>query len=366
MRAKQSGSEPRRINIRDIAKMANVSVATVSRAMNGVATVNPRMAKRVWDVIAKHEYFPNSQARALVSGRSRTLGLIVSEITNPFFPELIEGFEEIAVQHGYEIWMGSTNYDPERMTRCVRRMLERKVDGVAVMTFGMEEALTNQLIERHVALVMIDNGAKHSETSRLKVDYYQGISEAVKHLIELGHREIGFITGPMHLHSAKLRKAAFERSLKEHGLAARASWILEGDHTFEGGIGAAQRIIDAGKMPTALMCSNDMTAIGVLHQAYRSGLHVPDDLSVIGFDNIHLAEVMIPPLTTIEMSRFEIARAAVAALRDQIERENVGGRTQEYTIPTRLIVRQSAASPRAVTTGKRRSARQGSSASKKV
>lgn len=345
--AKGSGSEPRRINIRDIAKMANVSVATVSRAMNGVATVDPKMAKRVWDVIGKHDYFPNSQARALVSGRSKTLGLIVSEITNPFFPELIEGFEEIAVQHGYEIWMGSTNYDPKQMTRCVRRMLERKVDGVAVMTFGMEEALKNQLLERHVAMVIIDNGDLQSAAARLKVDYCHGISQAVHHLRKLGHEKIAFVTGPMHLYSAQMRKSAFEAALTEHGVRSHASWILEGDHTFEGGILAAKRMIDAGNVPTAVMCSNDMTAIGVLHQAYRSGLQVPADLSVVGFDDIHLAEVMIPPLTTIEMSRFEIARSAVAALRGQIEPENGEGRVQEYIVPTQLIVRESTAAPRA-------------------
>jgi LacI family transcriptional regulator len=350
----RSTLEPRRINIRDIAKMANVSVATVSRAMNGVTTVDPRMVKQVWDVIAKHEYFPNSQARALVSGRSQTLGLIVSEITNPFFPELIEGFEEIAVQQGYEIWMGSTNYDPKRMTRCVRRMLERNVDGVAVMTFGVEASVMKRLTGRSVALVMIDSGVRYPKAGILEIDYYQGISQGVRHLANLGHRNIGFITGPMRLHSAKMRKAAFERSLKECGIKRRARWILEGDHTLEGGANAAKCLIEAKEVPTALMCSNDMTAIGVLHQVDRSGLSVPRDLSVIGFDNIHLTEVMIPPLTTVEMSRFEIARAAVSALRDQIEDQRAEGPQRKYTILTKLIVRQSTAAPRkaAISAGK--------------
>src|ERR1700728_1838740 len=133
------------MDIREIARRAKVSTATVSRAINRVPTVDPQLAKRVWKVVDELGYYPNTQARALVSGRSRLFGLIVSEITNPFFPELIQGFEDIAVENGYEILIGSTNYDPKRMTHCIRRMLERKVDGVAVMTFGIEEPLLDQL-----------------------------------------------------------------------------------------------------------------------------------------------------------------------------------------------------------------------------
>ncbi len=336
----------KRMNIRDIARIAKVSVATVSRTINRVATVDPKIAKRVLDVIDKHDYFPNTQARALVSGRSWILGLIVSEITNPFFPELIEGFEEIAVQHGYEILMASTSYDLKRMSRCIRRILERKVDGVAIMTFGMEEAFTDQLIERNVPLVLIDIGLNRPKVSVLKVDYHQGIRQGVQHLAALGHRNIAFVTGPMHLHSAQSRKTAFYLSLKECGIKPNPAWILEGDHTLEGGIKAAELLIGAEDMPTAVMCSNDMTAIGVLHQVYRAGLRVPNDISVIGFDDIHIAEVMIPPLTTIEMSRFEIARCAVAALRAQIEGVQPATESSEYTIPTKLIVRQSTGFPR--------------------
>src|ERR1035441_7338526 len=149
---KQVEGAPRRMDIRTIARIANVSISTVSRTINRLATVNPKIAKRVWEVIEELDYFPNTQARALVSGRSRILGLIVSEITNPFFPELIQGFEEIAIEHGYEILISSTNYDPKRMSHCIRRMLERNVDGVAVMTFGIEEPLLQQFAQRNIPL----------------------------------------------------------------------------------------------------------------------------------------------------------------------------------------------------------------------
>jgi LacI family transcriptional regulator len=335
-----------RIDIHTIARAANVSIATVSRTMNGVATVNPKMAKRVWEVIDEFGYFPNTQARALVSGRSRIFGLIVSEITNPFFPELIQGFEDIAVEHGYEILVSSTNYDPQRMSHCIRRMLERKVEGVAVMTFGIEEPLLDQMARRRVPLVFIDVGPTRPGISLLKVDYHHGIRQGVQHLAVLGHRNIAFISGPARLHSAQSRQVAFSASLKECGITPNPAWIVEGDHTMEGGIAAMEGLLATKKMPTAVMCSNDMTAIGVLHRLYRAGLRVPDDFSVIGFDNIHIAEVTIPPLTTVEMSRLDLARAAVTALREQVELNGDSNKKSEFCIRTNLVVRESTSFPR--------------------
>ena len=335
---------PGKLDIRTVAKLANVSIATVSRTINRVSTVNPRMAKRVWEAIEKLDYFPNTQARALVSGRSRLLGLIVSEITNPFFPELIQGFEDIAVEHGYEMLISSTNHDPKRMSHCIRRMLERRAEGVAVMTFGVEKPLLEQLAERNVPLVFVDVGPERPGISLLKVDYRHGIQQGVEHLAALGHRDVAFISGPKRLHSAQSRLVAFTRSIEECALELDPAWIVEGDHTMEGGMAAMDQLLKAKQVPTAVMCSNDMTAIGVLHKLYREGLKVPDDLSVIGFDDIHIAQVTIPPLTTIQMSCFELARAAVTALR--AHREEGLEPQRNYKIPTRLIVRESTGAPK--------------------
>jgi DNA-binding LacI/PurR family transcriptional regulator len=343
--SKAESKRSERTDIRTIAEMANVSIATVSRTMNRVATVNPRMAKRVWEAIDKLDYFPNTQARALVSGRSKLFGLIVSEITNPFFPELIQGFEDIAVENGYEILISSTNYDPKRMSNCIRRMLERKVDGVAIMTFGIEEPLLEQLAKRNVPMVFIDVGPQRSGISVLKVDYHHGIRQGVQHLAALGHRNILFVSGPTRLHSAQSRVAAFSRSLAECGITSSPLCVVEGDHTMEGGVAAMEKILAMKNRPTAVMCSNDMTAIGVLHALYRAGLRVPDDFSVVGFDDIHMAEVTIPPLTTIQMSRFELARAAVSALRAQVEERDNFKREDEFNIQTILIVRESTGFP---------------------
>lgn len=336
---------PERLDIRTIARLANVSIATVSRTMNRVPTVNPKLAKKVWEVIEELNYFPNTQARALVSGRSRIFGLIVSEITNPFFPELIQGFEEVAIEHGYEVLISSTNYDPKRMAQSIRRMIERKVEGVAIMTFGIEEPLLDQLAQRNIPLVFIDVGPDRPGVSVLKVDYHHGIRQGVQHLAALGHRKIAFIAGPARLHSAKSRLAAFHKSLKECGIAPNPEWVREGDHTLEGGTRAMEQLLRSKDLPTAVMCSNDMTAIGVLHQLYRAKMNVPDEFSVIGFDNIHIAEVTIPPLTTVRMSRFDLARAAVAALRAAVEDAEPSA-PREYPITTELVVRESTSFPR--------------------
>jgi LacI family transcriptional regulator len=346
----EKSERPERMDIRTIARMANVSIATVSRTINRVTTVNPKMAKRVWDVIEKLDFVPNTQARALVSGRSKLFGLLVSEITNPFFPELIQGFEDIAVEHGYEILVSSTNHDPKRMSHCIRRMLERKVEGVAIMTFGIEEPLLEQLAKRKVPLVFIDVGPDRPGVSVLRVDYHHGIRQAVQHLAALGHRNIAFVSGPMRLHSAQSRLAAFNKSMTECGITPDPDQIIEGDHTLEGGAAAMEELLAHTELPTAVLCSNDMTAIGVLHKLYRKGLRVPDDISVIGFDDIHIAEVMMPPLTTIQMSRYEIAKAAFNALRSQAESPEESRTKREFDIPTDLVVRESTSFPRGTMT----------------
>src|ERR1700751_4200055 len=205
-RPRQKKGDKKRLDIRDVAKHARVSIATVSRTINRVPTVDKQLAERVWKAIGELNYFPNTQARALVSGRTRLLGLLISEITNPFFPELIEGFEEIAVANGYEILIASTSYDLARMATCIRRMLERQVEGVAIMTFGIEQPLLDELSSRDIPMVFIDAGPPRPFVRALTVDYQKGISEGVKHLAGLGHHSIAFISGPLRQGSAQARK----------------------------------------------------------------------------------------------------------------------------------------------------------------
>ena len=328
-----------------MASRAGVSIATVSRAVNRIPTVDPELARRVWQAIDEVGYLPNTQARALVSGRSRTLGLIVSEITNPFFPELIQEFENLAVEQGYEVFVGSTSYDPARTEALVRRMLQRNVDGVAVMTFGIEEEIVQKLVEREFPLVFVDAGPALPNIRLLKVDYGEGIRQGVQHLAAMGHRSIAFISGPLRLRSAVARRDAFLKSMAELGLTVPAEHLVEGNHSMEGGIAAMEQLAALSPLPTAVMCSNDMTAIGALHALYRTTHSVPEEISVVGFDDIHLAQFMLPPLTTVQMSCKDLAAAAVEALRAGIEQDHQQAGKMEWRIPTRLVVRQSSAFP---------------------
>jgi len=342
---KSKASASAKVDIREVAAHARVSIATVSRTINHVPTVNPTLAARVWKAVAELNYFPNTQARALVSGKSKLLGLIISEITNPFFPELIHEFEQVAVPMGYEILIGSTNYEPEKMELCARRMLERKVDGIAIMTFGFEESLLDRFAGEDIPVVFVDVTPRHPRSSSLSVDYRAGIYEGVQHLAVLGHRKIGFISGPLRLGSAGTRKLAFLDCLRSTGIKPESAWLIEGDHTLDGGRDAMQRILELPEWPTAVMCSNDMTAIGVQHALFEANLRVPADFSLIGFDDIHLAEYTIPPLTTVRMSCKDLAHGAVHSLIANMQ--PIPGKTETRSqIHTRLIVRQTTGLPK--------------------
>lgn len=331
------------MDIREVAKRAKVSTATVSRAINRVPSVNPQLAKRVWKVVEQLGYYPNTQARALVSGKSRIFGLVVSEITNPFFPEIVQTFEDAAVENGYEILLTSTVHDTKRMESSVRRMIERRVDGVAILTFGMEESLVDNLRLRKVPLVFVDVGPDAPRVSNIRVDYLSGIRQAVQHVVALRHTSIAFISGPLRLKSAVARKEAFCQSMNEIGLEVAPEMIALGDHTLEGGMRALAELMKATNPPTAVLCSNDMTAIGVMRQAYDFGVNVPEELSVIGFDDIRFSEFIIPPLTTVQMSQTELARTAFTALMNEVSQQKPSEGRREYSLNTNLVLRRSTA-----------------------
>jgi len=331
------------MNIHEIAKRAKVSTATVSRAINRVPTVRPQLAKRVWKAVDELGYVPSMQARALVSGRSRIFGLIVSEITNPFFPEIVHVFEETALQHNYEVLLTSTVHDTERMKIAVRRMLEHRVEGVAVVTFGMEESLLEDLKLRNVPLVFVDVGPQRPHVSNIRIDYLTGIRQAVQHLAAFRHERIAFITGPLALKSAVARRDAFLQSMKEIGKGVDPALVVEGDHTQEGGESAFGKLLQLPARPTAVVCSNDMTAMGVMRKCYAEKIDIPRDLSVVGFDNIRITQYMLPPLTTVEMSQAEIARIAFHALLQDVQRGKPNPKGTEYVLKTNLVLRDTTA-----------------------
>ncbi len=332
-------------DIRTVAALAKVSIATVSRTINGSSVVSDQLQERVWKAVNQLNYFPNTHARSLVSGRSRILGIIVENITNPFFPELIQSFEEIAVAHGYEILVSSSNSDPVVLTRCVRRMLERKVEGVAVLTFGEEEPVLDELMHHNVPMVLAEFHLEGPKASTILLDYTTGIHAAIRHLVELGHNRIAFLAGPRKLHSAVTRENDYRAAMAAAGLPIQKKWVIECDHTLKGGVAGFAKLRAVSAQPTAILCSNDMTAIGVLRAAYMEGLRVPQDMSVVGLDDIAFAEFTLPPLTTIRLSRAELAHAAFEALRQQAEDPDNPKIQREFLVSTSLVVRDSTAPP---------------------
>lgn len=327
------------MNIKEVAKKAKVSTATVSRTINEPQKVKPHTAARVRRVIEELNFYPNTHARTLVSGRSRMLGLIISDITNPFFPELVKSFEDQALVRGQEVIISNTDYNPERMAGCIRRMLERKVDGVAIMTSETDPQLLAELERRGVPTVLLDTAPAGAKSVTIRIDYQQGIGEAVDHLVALGHRRIAFITGPLHLHSAQVRHIAFLNGLARHHLVPEPGIIQEGNHRIDGGTRAMQNLLALSSRPTAVMASNDLTAIGALGAIHEAELKVPEDISLVGFDDISFAQLTQPPLTTVRVSRAELAVTVFAAL-EQLPR-NGNHEPPDYVIPARLVERKS-------------------------
>jgi DNA-binding LacI/PurR family transcriptional regulator len=329
--------------IHEVARRAKVSITTVSRTINTPSMVDPQTARRVWKAVDELNYYPDVHARSLVSGKSNILGLIVSDITNPFFPELVKGFEDVVVQHGYEVLVSSTNYDPVRMALCVRRMLERQVEGVAIMTSEMDDHLIDQLVIRRVPTVFLDVGTPGKGISNIVVDYAHGINEAVQHLIDLGHAKIGFISGPETLASARIRRTAFLQAMADHGIAHNDKWIRQGNHKMAGGVTAMNELLRLDDRPTAVLASNDLTAIGMLSAIRKAGLSVPKDISVVGFDDIWMAGFTDPPLTTVRFPGDQVAEQACRALISELGTSPQEERQSEYRVETNLIVRDSTA-----------------------
>jgi DNA-binding LacI/PurR family transcriptional regulator len=335
------------MNIEAVARRANVSTATVSRVINRPELVRASTAAAVLEIIRELNFYPNRNARALGTGRSSMFGLIISDITNPFFPELVKAFETIAVEHGQEVLVANTDYDPVRMEHCLSRMLERKVDGVAIMTSEIDEALIGPFGRRGIPLVFLDGGTPALGVNTISVDYKAGVGLAMRHLRSLGHRRIGFISGPLRLISAQRRLDAFATGMAVHQPRMKEKWIEEGDHRIEGGKIAMRRMLTSKVLPTAVIASNDLTAIGAIDEIHEKGLRVPEDISVIGFDDIHMSAFTYPALTTISLPRAQIAQIAFQALFESYDGQQIEPRTgKNRVIEPTLVMRKSTGPPK--------------------
>jgi LacI family transcriptional regulator len=325
------------VTIRDVAMAAGVSTATVSNVLNKTGKVGRHTHRLVLSTVRRLGYFPNVHARHLASQNSRTLGIIVSDIENPFFPEIIKSFEGRARALGYDAIVSDTNYDPRRTREAAQRMIQHKVRGVAVMTSEISSRLIDELARRRIAVTFLDLAPARGSVSKLRIDYFSGIQQIVQYLYNNGHRRIAFISGRTGLKSNIARLQAYESCM--HNLGLEPGPVLPGDLRFEGGLAAGLTIAKLSPRPTAVMAVNDLTAVGVIKGLIKAGCRVPQDISVTGFDNTRLAEYNNPSITTIDVHREMLGQIAADALHELSSAPHPQGR--EYPIPAELVLRDS-------------------------
>jgi LacI family transcriptional regulator len=322
------------LTIRDVAKAAGVSTATVSNVLNKTGKVGRHTHLHVLSAVKRLGYVPDVHARHLASRVSRTLGIIVSDIENPFFPEVIRSFETRARQLGYDAILSDTNYDPRRMREAADRMMEHKVRGVAIMTSEISLRLIQELARRRIAVTFLDPVPVSGYVSNLRIDYFSGVEQIVNYLHKNGHRRIAFVAGRSGLKSNVARLQAYEECMRALGMEPGP--VLHGDLRFEGGLAAGSSISKLSPRPTAVMAVNDLTAVGVIKGLMKAGIRVPEDISVTGFDNTRLAEYSNPSITTVDTHRDVLGRTAADALHEMSCSAEPKGR--EYQIPAELIL----------------------------
>ena len=333
------------MNIREIALRARVSHSTVSRVINNIDTVDRRLARRVQAVIDEVGYRPNYQAQALARGRSRTVGLIVSELSggNPFFSEIILYFERAAVQQGYEVLVSfaDTETHPDHVATCAVRMQERQVEGIAVLTFGMEQYLIGSSID--IPMIYAGSDGDLPGIRNVRTNYLPGMREAVKHLVDFGHQRVGYLCGQLNWSSMRTRYDAARRAIKGAGLPVDKELFVECPHTWEGGATGISDLLNLAKPPTAVMCCNDVAAIGALKTLSVRGLQAGRDIALIGFDDLTICRFTQPAMSTIQFAPSEIAPLAFRALLDEIE----GIKDQPiYEYKTKFVLRESTCAPK--------------------
>ncbi len=326
--------------MKDIARLAGVSTSTVSHVINKSRFVSDEIAERVNNAAQQLNYAPSALARSLKMNRTKTIGMLVTTSTNPFFGEVVKGVERSCYHQGYNLILCNTEGDNQRMKASINTLLQKRVDGLLLMCSTLEGERLD-VFDRYpdIPIVVMDWGPILFASDKIQDNSLQGGYMAAKHLIECGHKEIGCITGPLIRHQAQMRYEGYKRALAEAGIAINPDWIVESDFECEGGYQAFEKLYQRGKLPSALFVSNDMMAMGVIHAASQRGLRVPDDLSLIGYDDVHIAKFMTPALTTIHQPKYRLGKAAVDTLLYRLE--NPDTTAQGVQLEPTLVVRNS-------------------------
>ncbi len=321
-------------SLQDVALQAGVSTATVSRVLNNICVVKESTRAKVLEAVEELKYFPNIHARALAGGATKTLGLLVSNLENPFFLDVFRALETEAREKGYEVLIANTDYDPQRLVANVHLMLGRGVAGLALIVSEIAPHLLVELSERKVRTVVYDVGTPMSNIFSIKTQYRRGMQRIVEYLHSMGHRKMAFVGHHNTLGPLSERYQSFLAAVMRYGPGVR-HWKLAFEDGYSGGRDAVRELFTCGIRPTAIVCVNDFMAIGVLRQLREFGQRVPEDVSVTGFDNITLSEMMTPSLTTVHIPRDMLGRKIFSMLTEKDDSQ------REFIIDPELVLRES-------------------------
>ncbi len=330
------------ITIRDVAQHAQVSVTTVSHVVNQTRFVSDAARLRVQQAIAELRYVPSALARSLKSNRTHTIGMMIPNSSNPYFAEIIRGIEDTCFEAGFNVILCNSDDDPQKQSTYVRLLSEKQVDGLIVMSSGGDMELLDTLRAAKMPQVVVDREIDDLEADLVEVNHEAGGFLATQHLLQLGHQRIACIAGPQGLSSARQRVEGYKRALQEAGVAVDRKLLRSGDFTSAGGHAAMTSLLESASVrpqPTAVFASNDLMAIGAVCAAASHGLRLPQDISVIGFDDIALAAFSNPPLTTVVQPKHQTGALAARLLLERIAKP--GRALQREILQPSLVVRQS-------------------------
>ncbi|MDM5336663.1 LacI family DNA-binding transcriptional regulator [Fictibacillus enclensis] len=321
--------------IKDVAKKANVSVATVSRILNNLPGYSEKTKEKVLEVIAEMGYQPNAIARGLINKKTKTLGVLLPAVSDTFASVVLSGIEDMAHELDYSVMVCNTDKDGKRTMKYLQALREKQVDGIVFVSEFFKEEYYNAIIAMNLPVVLVSTKSKY-DVPFIKVDDKKAVFDGVTYLLERGHRSIGMIAGTKGDPIATLpRIEGYKRALKEKGIPVDRRKIAFGDFGFESGITAAKELLKQTEGLTAIFCSSDEMAAGALSYLYRMSIRVPDQISIIGYDNTKVAEMAIPPLTTVGQPLYEMGKNAVKML---LDRET--GEQQSVFMPHHIVERE--------------------------
>jgi DNA-binding LacI/PurR family transcriptional regulator len=335
------------VTIKDIARRANVSHSTVSRALRDHGAIPTRTADRIKRLAVRMGYVPSAAARSLKTSHSHALGVVVTNISDPFLSEVVRGIEDVVLQAGYSLFLAASHKDNERQHAVLRALAEHRIDGALICSSQVSPADLAGLENFGVPLVLINNQVSGNFAHSISHDDVWGGRLVTRHLIELGHRRIAFLTNARGGQASLDRQAGYLAEMAAHALEVPPAWLLAGPNGLPaGGRAGAEACLGLAPLPSALFCFNDMMALGALQRLKQAGLHMPGDLSVAGFDDVFVSEYADPPLTTFAQPKHQLGRAA-AELMLALLQGAAPARPRAKTIRGELCVRASTAAPKA-------------------